>query len=283
MFREPIPEFGYLRYDTVKVIDKARIAVLYDVKLIADTLNTVMGKDKVKTLIGSRYAHSFGYYLWCQSKDWSREDNPPKEQLHDDRQNSYDPKGYNALINWFVYRNLDSKTIKNIHALPLRPSRYAIGYDEPQPRFSWTINSETIELLGYQCQKAQTDYAGRRWSVWFTPEIPIDCGFWKFSGLPGLILRAEDSNGFYLFNAISIENSDEDIEISKSIKIKNLSKEAFRKLEQQTYADPISNGVFARQGHLGGRHLGPWSTSEEFHTIYFPENYLNLYFPMELE
>jgi GLPGLI family protein len=44
----------------------------------------------------------------------------------------------------------------------------------------------------YKLQKATTAFAGRKWTAWFTTEIPIQDGPYKFYGLPGLILKIED-------------------------------------------------------------------------------------------
>lgn len=76
-------------------------------------------------------------------------------------------------------------------------------YEESLKKILWNINNtDTCNLLGYNCQKATTTYKGRKWTVWFTPEIPIGEGPWLLRGLPGLILKAEDENLQYVFNCI---------------------------------------------------------------------------------
>lgn len=80
-------------------------------------------------------------------------------------------------------------------------------YDEPLVAQQWEISDSSKTLLGYECVKATCDYRGRHWTVWFTPEIPIKDGPWKLSGLPGLILLAEDTSGQYSFIADGIQNS----------------------------------------------------------------------------
>ena len=56
---------------------------------------------------------------------------------------------------------------------------------------------------------AETDYHGRHWIAWFSPEIPLPDGPWKLCGLPGLILEATDSTGQHRFLATGIENSNQ--------------------------------------------------------------------------
>ena len=74
-------------------------------------------------------------------------------------------------------------------------------YEEPVPRFDWKYEDETREVMGYECRKATTRWRGRDWTAWYS-EIPVSAGPWKFNGLPGLILRLEDSKGEHMFEAV---------------------------------------------------------------------------------
>jgi len=79
-------------------------------------------------------------------------------------------------------------------------------YEEAKHNFQWQIEQDTREILSYICQKATTDFRGRHYEVWFAHDLPVSDGPWKFSGLPGLILAAEDSEKNFIFQAIGIEN-----------------------------------------------------------------------------
>ena len=87
-------------------------------------------------------------------------------------------------------------------------SSHSHFYIEPLCEMRWQIGDSTKTILGYECIAAETDFHGRHWNVWFTPEIPIQDGPWKFCGLPGLILEAADSTGQHSFIADGIEESD---------------------------------------------------------------------------
>ncbi|MDE6380293.1 MAG: GLPGLI family protein [Muribaculaceae bacterium] len=80
-------------------------------------------------------------------------------------------------------------------------------YDEPLTEMEWEICDSVKTVLGYECVKAATDYHGRRWTAWFTTDIPVPFGPWKLHGLPGLILMAEADNG-NSFVATGIEKTD---------------------------------------------------------------------------
>lgn len=73
----------------------------------------------------------------------------------------------------------------------------------------WEITTETSEVLGYKCTKALTRYGGRTYTAWFCPDIPISDGPWKFYGLPGLIMKVEDAEHIFSFEAIGIEKFDD--------------------------------------------------------------------------
>lgn len=77
-------------------------------------------------------------------------------------------------------------------------------YTEPYEAQAWEIDDSTRNILGYECVMASSDYHGRHWTVWFTPEIPIQDGPWKLSGLPGLILEAQEESGQHHFIATGI-------------------------------------------------------------------------------
>lgn len=72
----------------------------------------------------------------------------------------------------------------------------------------WNYSSnDTIKLLGYTCNKAIANFAGRKYTAWYTLDVPIPYGPYKFSGLPGLIIRIEESNGMYVWEFCSLSTT----------------------------------------------------------------------------
>ncbi len=84
-------------------------------------------------------------------------------------------------------------------------------YSEPLAEMDWVIGDSTKTILNYECVIAETDYHGRHWMVWFTPDIPIQDGPWKLCGLPGLILEAKERAGQHHFIATGIQSTNQEI------------------------------------------------------------------------
>ncbi len=73
------------------------------------------------------------------------------------------------------------------------------AYAEPLDQLAWAILPTTATIAGYTCQRATTTYAGRHWEAWFTREVPIPEGPYKFYGLPGLIVKLADTGANYAY------------------------------------------------------------------------------------
>ena len=73
------------------------------------------------------------------------------------------------------------------------------------PNVKWVKNSETKTILGYTCNSATTNFRGRDYIAYYTQEILLDYGPWKFNGLNGLILLVESDDGQYSFSATKLD------------------------------------------------------------------------------
>lgn len=76
--------------------------------------------------------------------------------------------------------------------------------EEDLGKLNWQLREGTDTITGYVCQKAALRFRGRNYTAWFTPDIPINDGPWKFSGLPGLILKIQDADQLYSFTLIGM-------------------------------------------------------------------------------
>lgn len=77
---------------------------------------------------------------------------------------------------------------------------------EENPDFKWKITEEKKNIGNLKCQAALLSYAGRDYKAWFTNDIPVSDGPYKFYGLPGLIVEITDSRKQYTFELLSYKN-----------------------------------------------------------------------------
>lgn len=63
----------------------------------------------------------------------------------------------------------------------------------------WKILSDKEKVGAFIAQKAVCNFAGRKWTAWFTTDLPIQDGPYKFYGLPGLIVKLEDATQTHSF------------------------------------------------------------------------------------
>jgi len=76
----------------------------------------------------------------------------------------------------------------------------------------WKILSEKSTFFNYSVQKAETHFGGRKWIAWFTNEVPINDGPYKFFDLPGLILKISDSEENFIFEIKGLTREKTNIE-----------------------------------------------------------------------
>lgn len=86
-----------------------------------------------------------------------------------------------------------------------------LRYTQKRDLMDWEIHSETKEISGYNVKKASTNFAGRKYIAWFTPEIPVSDGPYKFNGLPGLIMEISDIQKHYSFKLINFKILEEPV------------------------------------------------------------------------
>lgn len=70
--------------------------------------------------------------------------------------------------------------------------------------FVWKLTNEKKQILSYNCKKATTSFRGRDFEAWYTEEVPLKNGPWKFCGLPGLIVKVADTKNIYSFDLVSV-------------------------------------------------------------------------------
>lgn len=130
-----------------------------------------------------------------------------------------------------------------------RISRNLFGYEDSSKQ-DWKISNEKQKIGEYNTQKATADFGGRKWTAWFSSDIPIQDGPYKFYGLPGLIVKIEDDGGNYSWELKGNKKIDNYDELSESEKIqarfgmsnepKMITKEKFDQSYDNYKKDPMA-------------------------------------------
>lgn len=141
----------------------------------------------------------------------------------------------NARITYRIYKTIlpESNNARPYrdYQLPLRGKN-----DKPQ----WTLLPDTATILTYRCQKASCRFRGRNYTAWYTTEIPVSEGPWKLCGLPGLILKAEDSRGHYSFLCTGLQQFKESKPLLFNAKgYESISRKDLDKIYERYFKDPV--------------------------------------------
>ncbi|KAA2215437.1 GLPGLI family protein [Chryseobacterium sediminis] len=96
-----------------------------------------------------------------------------------------------------IIRKRNSNKNKNFVQIMMMPYYYVF---ETEDNIQWKIEADTKKINNYNLQKATAVFGGRNWTAWFTPDINIPEGPYKFRGLPGLVLYVEDDKKDFIYS-----------------------------------------------------------------------------------
>lgn len=190
---------------SIKPIDTARFSVIYDYCYAVQGRNGYkMLNDMHKLQIGGRINRC--YSMYSQKRDsvafaYLMSLDP---KWLDDIEPTYTPSRLRRAMDAWIPEDVcplyyDVYTF-NDNGKWMVSSRFLddeYQYTEDIQAFSWNMIPGNDTIQGFVCNKAETIFRGRKWTAWFTFDLPYSYGPWKFCGLPGLILKVEDSEGLF--------------------------------------------------------------------------------------
>ncbi|MDV7696808.1 GLPGLI family protein [Chryseobacterium soli] len=161
-------------------------------------------------------------------------------------------EGFRTNINYSVEKDKSSQKVYYKD----RIGRDIYVYEEDRP-LNWKMSSETSKIGEYKVQKATTDFGGRKWTAWFTTDLPYQDGPYKFSGLPGLIVKVEDDKGEYSFDLMKNYKIAEIPTLNQFGNTLKVKRTDYLKQQQKYKTDPISfmqngGGGFPAPPRAGG-------------------------------
>lgn len=112
---------------------------------------------------------------------------------------------------------------------------------EGLPQINWKIENEEKQISNFNCKKATTTFRGRKYTAWFTFQIPVSSGPWKLQGLPGMILEAYDSKKEVWFGATEISSTSLPSNISQDIfkDPKSITIQEYAEMQKNPYSSLV--------------------------------------------
>lgn len=228
-----------------KVLDKAQYVAVYDYKYARDAKYPNEKRQGITVLqIGENYNRFCDYYELCFDSicDQSVRDKSTLTEAT--------PKMMAALKKTKFTESIvtDKKNANTLvqRTAGLKTKKYE--YEENSPEMAWELLDGDTIILGYHCNKAQTSYAGRDYIAWYTPELNLPYGPYKFGKLPGLILKVTDTKGNFDFEMSGFRKVSAFTPIYKWSRkdIEKTTRGRVRKIYKNFCADPVgalvSNG-----------------------------------------
>ncbi len=126
----------------------------------------------------------------------------------------------------------------------LGPTKFS--FDDQMELLEWKLSNEREVFLGYNIQKAEVQALGRKWEVWYTEDIPLSYGPYKFHGLPGLIVKVQDSEHFFSYELKGLKKLNYQPEFHMSEKTYPIKKKDYTDFVAKYEANPLESLNFIK-------------------------------------
>jgi len=106
-------------------------------------------------------------------------------------------------------------------------------------KLNWKLSKEVDSINGIAVKKATTFFRGRKYVAYYSEEMPMPFGPYKFFGLPGLIVKVYDEKKHISFDLISLKSFDKKLALNYSNEVTFVQKKEFKKAERLYKTNPI--------------------------------------------
>ncbi len=212
--------------------DSAYLQFTYRLISVKDTAQPQLTcEDRQVLQIGKKYSKYFSQYLVDYSEKVARDIKNGKIKQ------GIEANPYSGCYGYEIFKNYPRPGILTYNDIGCFV-QFNYTYEEELPVFNWKMEPGQDTVLGYVCRKATTRFRGRNYTAWFTMQIPISNGPWKFGGLPGLILKIADARREYVWECIGMEQSEEQEPIRfYRIPFSKITRKNLAKLYQRFHQD----------------------------------------------
>lgn len=123
-------------------------------------------------------------------------------------------------------------------------------YEEDCPKLEWEVLKGDTTIAGYHCNKAKTNLFGRDYIAWYSTDVNMPYGPYKFNGLPGLVFCIMDTQGHFEFtlNGLQKANKYTPIYLWNNKSIVKTNRKTVREIYKNYCADPV--GALTSDGSI---------------------------------
>ncbi len=123
-------------------------------------------------------------------------------------------------------------------------------YEEDCPKLEWEVLKGDTTIIGYHCNKAKTKLFGRDYIAWYSTDVNMPYGPYKFNGLPGLVFCIMDTQGHFEFTLNGLQKAHKytPIYLWNNKSIVKTSRKTVRGIYKNYCADPA--GALTSDGSI---------------------------------
>ena len=257
----PTTTYGYLSKSAEYYLEPAEYAVYYkrtQLVINEQTKEKNYQNDTLALIIGRRWSVFYNTTYNTRFSSWGKQNLKKTRQAT--KPVSLQPVPLSSVLDKknaaldYVEGSFGEPTV--IYTDRLEKKTYSVLYaplnimneQDSSSSFEWKLHDAQDTVFSYPCKRADIVYSGRNYVAWYAFEIPIPDGPWKFYGLPGLILRVEDKERCFLFEAIGIETLNNSSYLSMNDNLEKVSLNYFNQVANDTRS--VKKGAFIFEGEL---------------------------------
>lgn len=262
-FDSPTFTLAHQNTDKYDVLDSTYLDLTYQFKYRMDENDdSLSGEDLMELQIGRKYNAFF-------SSNLRESDETNTQTIKTTMQFTPAPP---TAIGFDILFSHSTDSLQETNRIPF--TRQVIDYKEKNPLIEWTyLQDDTATVMGYHCRAALCTFGGRGWKVFYAPQIALPYGPWKLNGVKGLVLKAEDTKGDFVFEAVGLTQKHKPI-VRYHWKRRAMGKAEWKLYEKNIYKNA---GTFARNS--GARIIVMDNSEQGFHRL--NEDWEQYYNPLE--
>jgi GLPGLI family protein len=192
--------FNFLMFSSQKTIFKSNIQIIYSLDFVSDSTRHIKNNEIMCLYLGDNQS------IFQTEKKYKVDSIVASQKV------TILPSTPLFRVNHTVFKDLKRSNLTFIETV----DKIVFGYEEPL-NMKWKLSNDKKTILTYDCYKAETTFRGRNYTVWYTRDIVIPDGPYKFAGLPGLILEVYDDKENFHYKLLQIINQPKEILYDKNI------------------------------------------------------------------